>query len=93
MLNEYTITDRGTYLSLDAKLRNQTVIYKAGSDSADDPLLNPAHLLVGKKAPHPKVAVDFAKWVVGKRGQAVIVGFKKDGQQLYSPAPSNSTTQ
>jgi hypothetical protein len=35
-------------LSLDAKLRNQTVIYKAGSNTADDPLLNPARLLVGK---------------------------------------------
>ncbi|RFU82016.1 extracellular tungstate binding [Trichoderma arundinaceum] len=91
LLEEYTITDRGTILSLDAKLRNQTVIYKAGTDSADDPLLNPAHLLVGKKAPHPKVANDFAKWLVSKRGQDVIVGFKKAGQQLYSPAPSNST--
>ncbi|KAL6901241.1 hypothetical protein GGI43DRAFT_404334 [Trichoderma evansii] len=92
LLDEYTITDRGTILSLDAKLRNQTVIYKAGSDNADDPLLNPAHLLVGKKAPHPKVASDFAKWVVGKRGQAVITGFKKAGQQLYSPAPPTNST-
>lgn len=92
LLDEYTITDRGTILSLDAKLRNQTVIYKAGSDNADDPLLNPAHLLVGKKAPHPKVASDFAKWVVGKRGQAVIIGFKKAGQQLYSPAPPTNST-
>ncbi|KAL7943783.1 hypothetical protein V8C42DRAFT_100954 [Trichoderma barbatum] len=93
LLEEYTITDRGTMLSLDAKLRNETVIYKAGSDNADDPLLNPAHLLVGKKAPHAKVANDFAKWLVSKRGQDVIIGFKKDGQQLYSPAPSNSTAK
>ncbi|KAL7931674.1 hypothetical protein V8C35DRAFT_309209 [Trichoderma chlorosporum] len=87
LLDEYTISDRGTYLSLDAKLRNQMVIYKAGSDNADDPLLNPAHLLIGKKAPHPKIASDFAEWLVGKRGQDVVIGFKKDGQQLYSPAP------
>lgn len=90
ILNEYTITDRGTLLSLDAELRNQTVVYKAGTDSADDPLLNPAHLLVGKKAPHAKVANDFAKWLVSQRGQDVIIGFKKDGEQLYSPAPSKS---
>jgi ABC-type tungstate transport system permease subunit len=92
LLDEYTITDRGTILSLDAKLRNQTVIYKAGTDSADDPLLNPAHLLVGKKAPHAKTANDFAKWLVSKKGQDVVVGFKKDGQQLYSPAPSSNST-
>ncbi|KAH6608203.1 extracellular tungstate binding [Trichoderma cornu-damae] len=90
LLEEYTITDRGTILSLDAKLRDQTVIYKAGTDNPDDPLLNPAHLLIGKKAPHAKVANDFAAWLVGTKGQNVIIGFKKDGQQLYSPAPSKA---
>lgn len=40
LLDEYT-TDRGTILSLDAGLRNQTVIYKAGSDNADDPPSQP----------------------------------------------------
>ncbi|KAH7018969.1 hypothetical protein EDB80DRAFT_699555 [Ilyonectria destructans] len=86
-LEEYTITDRGTILSLDEKLRNQTVIYKAGSDKADDLLLNPAHLLVGKKAPNAKEATKFAKWLVSKKGQAVVTGFKKEGEQLYSGAP------
>ncbi|KAK5997789.1 putative ABC transporter anion-binding protein [Cladobotryum mycophilum] len=87
ILEEYTITDRGTILSLDADLANKTVIYKAGSDNATDPLLNPAHLLIGKKAPNAKMAETFAKWLVSKKGQDVIVGFKKNGQQLYSPAP------
>ncbi|PNY24000.1 3-methyl-2-oxobutanoate dehydrogenase [lipoamide] kinase, mitochondrial [Tolypocladium capitatum] len=63
LLQEYTITDRGTILSLDAGLRNQTVVYKAGTDNADDPLLNPAHLLVGKKAPDAQRATAFAKWL------------------------------
>ncbi|KAH7141000.1 hypothetical protein EDB81DRAFT_858065 [Dactylonectria macrodidyma] len=88
-LEEYTITDRGTILSLDSKLRNQTVIYKAGSDKADDLLLNPAHLLVGKNAPNPEEATKFAKWLVSKKGQAVITGFKKYGEQLYTGAPEN----
>ncbi|EGU84468.1 hypothetical protein FOPG_15683 [Fusarium oxysporum f. sp. conglutinans race 2 54008] len=87
ILQEYTITDRGTILSLDAELRNQTVIYKAGSDKADDPLLNPAHALVGEKAPNGKEAAEFIKWLVSDKGQDVIAGFKKDGQVLYSKAP------
>jgi ABC-type tungstate transport system permease subunit len=88
LLQEYTITDRGTILSLDSELRNQTVIYKAGSDKADDPLLNPAHALIGEKAPNGKEAAEFIKWLVSDEGQDVIAGFKKDGQVLYSKAPS-----
>ncbi|KAJ4244213.1 hypothetical protein NW762_014595 [Fusarium torreyae] len=87
VLNEYTITDRGTILSLDAELRNQTVIYKAGSDKADDLLLNPAHALVGSKVPNSKEAETFVKWLVSDKGQSVIAGFKKDGEVLYSKAP------
>jgi ABC-type Fe3+ transport system substrate-binding protein len=70
-------------------MANRTVIYKAGSDDASDPLLNPAHLLIGAKAPSSKRAVAFAEWVISDRGQSVIAGFEKNGQKLYSPAPSN----
>lgn len=89
LLDEYTLTDRGTFLSLPTDLASKTVIYKAATDDADDLLLNPAHLLVGVKAPNPDKAKDFATWLVSKRGQDVIVGFKKNGEQLYSPAPAN----
>jgi ABC-type tungstate transport system permease subunit len=93
VLDEYTITDRGTILSINAELRNQTKIYKAGSDDASDPLLNPARLLIGKKAPNPETAKAFAEWLISDKGQEVIKNFKKGGQQLYSPAPPlNSTT-
>lgn len=64
------------------------MVYKAGSDDADDPLLNPAHLLIGKKAKDMELANKFAKWLVSPAGQAVITGFKKDGEQLYSGAPA-----
>ncbi|KMU85712.1 hypothetical protein CIHG_03752 [Coccidioides immitis H538.4] len=88
LLREYTITDYGTYLSIPRGLRDQMVIYKKGTNDADDPLLNPAHLLVGARAKNAKMAKEFAKWLVSKEGgQKVIEGFKKDGQQLYSPAP------
>lgn len=86
-MNEYTLTDKGTLLSLDGSLRNQTIVYKAGSDEASDPLLNPAHLLVGSRPRHGEIADKFAQWLIGKEGQNVIAGFKKAGEQLYSPAP------
>lgn len=92
LLQEYTITDRGTILSIDTELSNKTTIYKAGSDEADDLLLNPAHLLVGANAPNPEKAVAFAEWLISPRGQDVIAGFEKNGEQLYSPAPPLNVT-
>jgi ABC-type tungstate transport system permease subunit len=92
LLQEYTVTDRGTFLSLPANLTNQAVIYKAATDDANDLLLNPAHLLVGKKAAHPGVANSFATWLTSARGQKVITSFKKNGQQLYTDAPAANAT-
>ncbi|KAH0600191.1 hypothetical protein MHUMG1_01187 [Metarhizium humberi] len=92
LLQEYTITDRGTILSLDARLRNETVVYKAGTDGADDPLLNPAHLLIGTRAANPNMAQAFARWLVSSKGQGVVGNFKKGGQTLYSVAPSSNST-
>lgn len=92
LLEEYTITDRGTLLTLqdeEPELANKTVIYKAGrDDQPDDPLLNPAHLLIGRQAPNPEFAQRFADWVVSAEGgQKVCAEFKKTGEVLYSPAP------
>ncbi|KAK3291389.1 uncharacterized protein B0H64DRAFT_431914 [Chaetomium fimeti] len=87
LLDEYTLTDRGTFLSLPANLTSETTIFKAATDDAEDPLLNPAHLLVGARAPNPEMAKDFAGWLVGSEGQGVVRGFEKNGEQLYSPAP------
>ncbi|RAH46347.1 uncharacterized protein BO95DRAFT_513952 [Aspergillus brunneoviolaceus CBS 621.78] len=38
LLEEYTVTDRGTYLIISEDLHRQTAIYKAGTDSSGDPL-------------------------------------------------------
>jgi hypothetical protein len=46
-LSGYTITDRGTLLSLDDKLQSLTSVIKASSDNATDPLLHPCRLLIG----------------------------------------------
>ncbi|KAK2007304.1 extracellular solute-binding protein family 1 [Colletotrichum eremochloae] len=86
-LKEYTLTDRGTYLSLDKALANQTVIYKKATDNETDLLLNPAHLLVGRKAKNLTMAYQFANWCVNRNGQKVIDDFKKNGEQLYTGAP------
>ncbi|KAJ5086553.1 hypothetical protein NUU61_007860 [Penicillium alfredii] len=93
LLKEYSITDRGTYLSIPVSLQNQTTIYKAATDDAADPLLNPAHLLVGKKPKNEKMADKFAGWIVSAEGQKAITGFKKGGHQLYTAAPANKTAQ
>ncbi|KAF3905912.1 hypothetical protein ABW21_db0200328 [Orbilia brochopaga] len=87
-LKEYTITDRGTYLSIDSCLAKKTVIYKAATDMQSDPLLNPASLLIGKKAQNQDVVEKFKNWLVDKElGQKVITCFKKNGEQLYTGAP------
>ncbi|KAK2738180.1 hypothetical protein FQN57_007155 [Myotisia sp. PD_48] len=91
LLKEHTITDRGTFLSISQDLQRQTKIYKAATDNADDPLLNPAHLLIGARATNKQKARLFADWLVSPDGgQKVIVNFKKNGEQLYSPAPSST---
>jgi ABC-type tungstate transport system permease subunit len=75
-------------LSLDQKLQNQTVTYKAGGDEdPEDPLLNPAHALVGAKAPNGEEASRFVKWLISDEGQDVIGNFKKNGEVLYTKAP------
>lgn len=90
LLKEYTLTDRGTFLSLEQLKPDLTAAlrqYKVGTDEADDPLLLPGHLLVGNKARNATLAQQFAQWAVSARGQAVVTGFQKNGKQLYSGAP------
>jgi len=90
LLSEYTLTDRGTWLSSPVSVTAKLEIFKAGSDNESDPLLNPAHVLLASKADiaHLVVWTEFMKWVAQKDGgQAIIVNFKKHDEVLYSPAP------
>lgn len=90
LLKEYTLTDRGTFLSLEQLQPNLTAAleqFKVGTDNENDPLLLPGHLLVGNKARNATLAQQFAAWATGTRGQSVVTGFKKNGKQLYSGAP------
>lgn len=88
LLGEYTLTDRGTFLSLDPSLTNQLTIFKASTDSLDDPLLNPAHILISTLAEDPDIAKQFAEWVIQPGGgQRVISTYSKQEQVLYAVAP------
>ncbi|KAH7071818.1 extracellular solute-binding protein family 1 [Paraphoma chrysanthemicola] len=86
-LKEYTLTDRGTLLSLPNSVFVKGEVFKAGQDDESDPLLNRGRLLLGKKAQNETLARQFAEWSVGPQGQSVVTGFKKNGTQLYSGAP------
>ncbi|KAG6910328.1 hypothetical protein DXG01_011396 [Tephrocybe rancida] len=93
LLSEYTLTDRGTWLSSPASVTGNLVIFKAGSDDSSDPLLNPAHVLRGTKATNPDIAKSFMTWVIAKDGgQKVVAEFKKEGKVLYSVAPDAAAT-
>lgn len=92
LLKEYTLTDRGTFLSLQQQSPDLTTStrverFKTGSDDEKDPLLLPGHLLVGNKARNATLAKGFADWAAGWSGQEVVRGFKKGDVQLYSTAP------
>jgi ABC-type tungstate transport system permease subunit len=91
-LSEYTITDLGTWISATDSVKSRLKIYNQGSNDASDPLLNPAHLLLGARASssHADLCMAFVDWVIASNGgQAVIRTFAKSGQVLYSEAPSS----
>jgi ABC-type tungstate transport system permease subunit len=93
VLSEYTLTDRGTWLSSDKLVTDELEIYKTGSDEIkDDLLLNPAHVLLGSKADDTNLEIStaFMEWVIRKDGgQKVIREFKTpSGEVLYSEAPA-----
>lgn len=91
-LSEYTLTDRGTWLSSPPSVTDQLQVFKTGSDDAADPLLSPAHVLLGTNADAENAMIwqNFMKWVVRKDGgQKVVREFEKFGQILYSQAPES----
>ncbi|KAI9644028.1 hypothetical protein NHQ30_007380 [Ciborinia camelliae] len=89
-LGEYTVTDKGTWLSIEEEIREKMSVFKASSDEADDPLLNPAHILVGTRGKNLAMAHRFADWMVARDGgQKIIEEFEVNSAILYSVAPEN----
>ena len=66
-------------------------VFKESFDAEeDDPMLNPAHVLVGTRARDKDLARAFAQWMGDRAnggGQDFIKGFKRNGLLLHAPAP------
>ena len=88
-LGQYTLTDWGTWLSAGPSAREALTLFRKGEDDAADVLLNPCHALASTRTGDADQAVanDFITWLESTGGQAVIAGFQKNGQALYSAAP------
>lgn len=79
----YVLADRGTWLSF--KNRGDLVVLVEG----DTKLFNQYGVMVVNPAKHPQTkaaeAQKFVDWVVSPAGQAVIAGYKINGEQLFFP--------
>ncbi|KAF9443917.1 hypothetical protein P691DRAFT_796946 [Macrolepiota fuliginosa MF-IS2] len=100
LLGEYTLTDRGTWLSSTPDVQSKLTIYKAGTDNETDLLLNPAHVLIAKTENllDSELGKAFADWVGlydsqnSDGGQYVVEKFTGNAQTkepLYTRAPEN----
>jgi ABC-type tungstate transport system permease subunit len=87
-LGEYTLVDRGTWNSIENDVRERMMLFKEAFDAAeDDPLLNPAHIIVGVHGTNREMAKRFVDWMIGGIGQKIVSEFKVNGVVLYSGAP------
>ena len=79
----YVLADRGTWLAF--KNRGDLAVLVEG----DKRLFNQYGVLVVNPARHPQTKVGeaqkFVDWVTSPAGQAVIAGYKINGQQLFFP--------
>jgi tungstate transport system substrate-binding protein len=82
-VDAYVLADRGTWLAF--KNRANLAVLVEG----DKRLFNQYGVLVVNPAKHPSTKVveaqKFADWVTSAAGQAVIAGYKINGQQLFFP--------
>ncbi|KAF8550851.1 hypothetical protein OG21DRAFT_1499527 [Imleria badia] len=90
VLSEYTLTDKGTWLSSTNEVRSALSTFAEGGDTdPNDPLLNPAHVILGAKAGPENQVIwkKFMEWVkLPDGGQKVAKDFKKP------PGPGGAAT-
>lgn len=90
----YTLTDRGTWLSMADKLPNLTILVGGATiaENKDKSLLNPYGVIPVNPAKHATVnfelATQFAEWLTSPEVQAKIGEYGKDkfGQALFYPS-------
>ena len=83
MMEAYTLTDRGTWLSMRGRLDLRLMVEGGGG------LRNQygVTLVSAEKHPHVKAALarQFAEWLLSPAGQAAIDAFTIDGERLFIP--------
>ncbi|WP_440638058.1 substrate-binding domain-containing protein [Bradyrhizobium sp. PUT101] len=81
--NAYLLSDRGTWLSF--KNRGELAILTEG----DKRLFNQYGVMLVNPAKHPNVKAKdgqaFIDWLVSRKGQEAIAGYKVGGEQLFFP--------
>ena len=96
LLQVYTLSDRGTFLTLQSQnksIADNLVLYRRGEDNDPaDPLLNPAAVLLGGRVceENLQLAQNFVTWMVDPAGgQAIVKKFHQPGTSefLYTTAP------
>ncbi|KAF8610585.1 hypothetical protein BDV93DRAFT_483935 [Ceratobasidium sp. AG-I] len=97
VLKEYTVTDRGTWLSTPSNITDLLVRYNEGKDENEtDPLLNPAFFLSSGHscADNKDVADRFLNWTISEEGQAAIGSYTRPNSTdiLYTGAPTGNLT-
>ncbi|KAK0219862.1 hypothetical protein IW262DRAFT_1448372 [Armillaria fumosa] len=91
LLAEYTLTDRGTWLSSLQSVTDNLRIFAQGTWSSaifeSDALLNPCNALLAVEPQDKNLAETFMDWLVAlDGGQTVVKTFVKNGEVLYTPA-------
>ena len=83
MMEAYTLTDRGTWLSMRGRLDLRVMV------EGDDRLRNQYGITLVSAERHPHVKAEparrFAEWLLSPAGQAAIDGFAIDGERLFIP--------
>ena len=90
----YTLTDRATFLALQANLINLTIVVGGQriEENKDKALLNPYGVIIVHPEKHPGVRFDLARqfvdWLTSVETQRMIGAYGKDkhGQALFVPA-------
>jgi tungstate transport system substrate-binding protein len=83
-LKAYTLSDRGTWLALKAKLPALKIVCEG-----DPVLFNPYGVIAVNPQKHPEVnymaAMQYIAWVTSVQGQKVIREYTMEGQELFIP--------
>jgi tungstate transport system substrate-binding protein len=95
----YTLTDRGTWLSMQDKLPNLAILVGGATiaGNQDKGLLNPYGVIPVNPEKHPGVnfelAMKFAEWLASVETQKMIAGYGEDtyGQPLFYPSSAQWT--